>query len=198
MRGFTDFYYIIVNNTMIKEIWKTVVIDGVEHPRYQVSNFGRVKCLDFRFNGKEKIISQCIGSHGYKEARIDNNLILIHRIVAEAFIPNPQNKPQVNHKDTNRINNFVENLEWCSQKENNSNPLTIEHRNKSIVQLTLDGKFIKKWSSIIEVQRELGINHGHIIECCKGKRKTAGGYRWVYASDYKPPVRYISDIKALF
>jgi len=217
LRGFTDFYYIVVNNTMIKEIWKTVVIDGVEHPRYKVSSIGRVMNIDFRGTGKSRLCKLSVGGHGYLQVVIDRVPKLVHRLVAEAFIANSEGKKEVDHIDTNRQNNCVWNLRWATSEENSNNPLSVKHYSEnnpwrgkfgadnhssvSIVQLTLEGKFIKKWGAAREVQRELGINGGHIASCCKGKRNKAGGYRWVYASDYKPPVRYInhiSEIKPLF
>ena len=230
MRGFTDFYYIVVNNTMIKEIWKTVVIDGVEHPRYMVSNLGRVKCLNWNRTGKPRLC-RLSDSYGYLMVKIDGVTKSVHRIVAETFIPNPEHKPFIDHIDTNRQRNVIEvdengvpvenstltNIRWATRLENNNNPLTRKHysenagksmlgkfgaehnRSIQIIQLTLGGQFIRKWSCASEVERELGIRHEYISACCRGKRKSAGGYRWIYASDYKPPRRlYISDIKALF
>ena len=198
---------------MEKEIWKTVVIDGVEHPRYQVSNFGRVKCLDWCRTGKPRLCKLSDDGHGYLQVWIDGMTKKVHRIVAETFIPNPEGKPEVDHIDTNRHNNCVWNMLYCTHKENCNNPLSVKHysennpRNKTmlgkfgaehncsipIVQLSLDGKFIKKWACTAEVERELGINHANINYCCRGKRKSAGGFKWMYYEDWikktkKPPV----------
>ena len=205
------------------EIWKTVVIDGVENPRYQVSNLGRVKCLNWKKTGKERLCSLNVDNHGYLRVKIDGVAKYVHRLVAEAFIPNPEHKPCIDHIRTVKTENFVilddkdgqtvidSSLRWVSHKENNNNPLTKKHYSEnnallgkfgaehpksiSIIQLNLDGQFIREWSAEREVERELGINHSNIALCCKGKRKSAGGFRWVYATDYR---KSISQIKPLF
>lgn len=193
-----------------REIWKTVVIDGVEHPRYQVSNLGRVKCLNWNNTGKPRLCKLNKNSAGYLNVGIDRVKYLVHRLVAEAFIPNPNNKPEVDHVDTNRQNNCIFNMRFCTRKENCNNPLSLKHysgrfgsehnRSIPIIQLTLDGKFIKKWSCAAEVERELGINSSSITACCRGKRNKAGGYRWMYYSDYTKSFkkRSLSEIKSLF
>lgn len=192
------------------EVWKTVVIDGIENPRYQVSNLGRVVNLNYMFRGEKRICSQSIDKYGYKIVSIDRYPKLVHRLVAEAFLPNPQNKPCIDHIDTNRQRNVIEvdengvpvekstltNIRWATNKENNNNPLTLKknymlgklngkHPNAiEIVQLTLDGQFIKKWSCAVEAGRELGICQSDITKCCKGKKLTAGGFKWMYLSDW--------------
>lgn len=208
-----------------REIWKTVVIDGVEHPRYQVSNLGRVKCLDWGKIGKEKMCKLSNNGYGYFILNIDGKIVMVSRIVAEAFIQNPQHKPEVDHVDTNRQNNCVWNLRWATKKENRNNPLSLKHYRESsahnkpwlgktmlgqrgadnpnsiaIVQLSLDGKFIKKWAAAMEVKRELGIDQSSIAKCCRGKLKSAGGFRWMYYYDWFKTRRKksLKDIKPLF
>lgn len=185
------------------------------HPRYLVSTLGRVKCVDYRGTGKERLCKLKDNGNGYLQVAIDRKLKYVHRLVLESFIPNPQNKPEVEHKDTKRDNNVVGNLKWVSHKENYRNHLTRKHmsennakpmlgkfgaehnRSVAIVQLTLDGKFIKKWPAASEAVRELGINKGSICSCCKGKLNEAGGYKWVYAKNYNR-TKKISEIKPLF
>lgn len=214
MRGFADFYYIVVNNTMIKEIWKTVIIDGVENPRYKVSSLGRIICLNWHRTGKPRICRLTKHSDGYLTVSIDRVKKLVHRLVAETFIPNPQNKPEVDHINTIRNDNRVENLKWVTYGENNNNPLSIKNMSENnamlgkfgaehnrsipIVQLTKDGQFIRKWSCAAEVKHELGIDHSNIIQCCLGKRKSAGGYHWMYYSDWVKKTKKPSDINPLF
>lgn len=215
----------MINTEKAREYWRTVVIDGVEHPRYQVSNLGKVKCIDFRGTGKERICKLSVNGAGYLVACIDGKNMNVHRLLAEAFLPNPnpEEKHCIDHISTVRNLNFVildeegtiidSSIRWCTQKENCNNPLTRKHMSEnnastmlgklgaehpksvSIVQLTLDGQFIRKWGSVSEAERELGIHHSSISDCCRGRYKSAGGFHWVYAKDYR---KSISQIKPLF
>lgn len=203
----------------MKEVWRE--IEG--HPKYMVSNMGRVKCLNWHRTGKERICKLSVNSRGYLVVGIDGVIKTVHRLVAEAFLPNPEKKPCIDHIRTVRTENFVifddegtiidSSIKWVTYKENNNNPLTKKHlsenaaktmlgkfgaehcRSIPIVQLSKDGQFIKKWGAAMEAQRELGIYSKNICNCCKGKQKTAGGFRWVYATDYR---KTISEIKPLF
>jgi hypothetical protein len=108
----------------------------------------------------------------------------IHRLVAEKFIPNIDNLPQVNHKDENPSNNYVDNLEWCdnwynSHYGNHIENVRLRHL-KKINQYDLQGNFIKQWNSIIEAGNTLRIDTSSISKVCKNKRKTAGNYIWKY------------------
>ena len=164
------------------EIWRD--IEGYEG-LYQISNKGHVKSLH---NGSERILRPVIDKYGYMFVYLYNNnarkYFKIHRLVAQAFISNPENKPQVNHKDENKKNNCIENLEWATAKENSNygtrNERVADSRSKPILQYSKSGDFIRGWKSAREVERMLGIANSHIIACCKGKRKSAGGYIWRY------------------
>ena len=99
----------------------------------------------------------------------------VHRLVAETFIENPYKFATVNHIDKNKKNNCVNNLEWLSNGDN------IRYSQaKKIIQYNKQGNFIKQWDCIMEVERKLNIHNSSISACCKGKRKTAGGYIWRY------------------
>lgn len=177
------------------EIWRD--IEGYED-FYQISSIGRIRSKDRYLktcgNGlryaKGKIIKPVVCTNGYCEVHLRKDkkreVRLLHRVVAKAFIPNPDSLPEVNHKDENIKNNSVENLEWCTSKYNanygNRNKKMVENMKKvSINQYDKDGNFIKTWDSIIVACRELGADASSIIRVCKGKQKTAVGYIWKYA-----------------
>lgn len=163
------------------EIWKD--IKGYEG-LYQVSNLGRVKSLNYRRTKKEKILKTKESKDGYLRVTLSNNkdnkIYFIHRLVAQTFLCNPYNHKEVNHKDENKRNNYVDNLEWCTRKYNiNYGKRTLKTQ-KRIIQYDRKGNFIKEWNSISECDNKLNIAHQSICACCKGKRKTAGGYVWRY------------------
>lgn len=132
------------------------------------------------------------GANGYlfrilcKNGKTEN--ALIHRLVAEAFIQNLNNLPEVNHKDENKANNCVENLEWCSRLYNMRYGTATQRRvkklSKPVLQLdTNTGQVISEYQSTAEAARQLNIHQGNISNCCIGKQKTAYGYKWRYKED---------------
>lgn len=170
---------------MNNEIWKDIKeYEGL----YQVSNFGRVKSLKF---GKEKVMSPVLHTRGYFNIELSNKGLRkvkkIHRLVAEAFIPNPKNLPQVNHKDENKANNHVENLEWCTNGENARYGTRIkriaENNKKKIQQFDLDGNFIREWRSAVDIENETGLGRTNIRACCRGKIRKAYGFIWRYTDE---------------
>lgn len=168
----------------MNEEWKTIL----NYPNYAVSNFGEVKVLNYRGTGKEKILSQSISKFGYKRIMLSNGktrkMFQTHRLVATYFVPNPNNYPIINHIDENKLNNVYTNLEWCTYLYNNNygnrNRKSSKSKEKPINQYDLDGNLLATWSSALEIERVLHINHSNIAGCCKQRLKTCGGYIWQY------------------
>lgn len=176
----------------MQEVWKD--IKGYEG-LYQVSNKGRVKSLSrVASNGRriaERILKPYKNRGGYLQVNFykDGKLInhYIHRLVATAFIPNPENKPEVNHVNENKENNNANNLEWATRKENNNHGTRKERmaktHSKPVIGISLDGKSYLYFNSAKDAQRLGRFNHGAISDCCRGKRKTHKGYIWNYVEE---------------
>lgn len=185
------------------EIWKD--IPGLEG-RYQMSNFGRCKSLERTdSHGKkvdEKILKPIVRKSGcvyYSGYGADHKVVQLraHRIVAQLFVPNPENKPTVNHLDENKQNNRADNLEWATVKENTNYGSCIEkrvanrradakNRRMKVAQIDKDtGEIVRTYNSITEALRVLGKNlrASDISSCCKGNRAKAYGYKWRYADN---------------
>lgn len=177
------------------EIWKS--LDFIDYPNYAVSNFGNVKSfIDNHLNYREKILKPIkrsnylqVGLH--KDGKTKH--FLVHRLVALAFIPNPNNLPEINHKDENPLNNCVENLEFCDRKYNVNYGTAIKRRaeklkgvfnrqycSKPVNQYTKEGVLVGSYPSTNEAQRQTGFDQGFISKCCNGKRQQAYGFVWRY------------------
>lgn len=126
------------------------------------------------------------GVKGYKQVCLtkDNKKSTkkIHRLVAMAFIPNPDNLPCVNHKDENKANNNVDNLEWCSFEYNTKYGTRAERCGKPINQYSLNGELLATFHTSKEAERQTGIYHSHILNCCHNKPhyNTAAGFKWKF------------------
>lgn len=179
------------------EIWRD--IKGFEG-YYQVSNMGNIKTVKriVSFGKNKRIVVEELKTlvddkDGYKDIILYKNgehrHVKVHRVVAETFIPNPKGYKEINHKNENKADNRVENLEWCSRKYNNDygnrTKSTRETQSVRINQYSLDGVFIKSWLGARIIERVLGFSNANIIKCCKGKAHTAYGFIWKYADEDK-------------
>lgn len=201
------------------EIWKDVVgYEGI----YEISSYGRIRSVDrispTKCNSYKRTYGKMLSPHpdtkGYLILQLCNgqrNAIQkpkkIHRLVAEAFIPNPEGKPQVNHKDLNKQNNHVDNLEWVTPSENVRHAIAngakkpmygkrpeywrkkihdavITRCAKPVIQMDLEGNVMAKYESLNEAGRQVfGKEKTHIRDCCMGRRHTCGGFKWKYKED---------------
>lgn len=180
------------------ELWKDIKdFEGL----YQISNMGRIKslarpCKGFGYKyAVDRIIKPLRMANGYYEAVLFRNgkrtIRMLHRVVAEAFIPNPDNLPLVNHKDENPQNNAVENLEWCTPKYNanygNRQKKTRQSSlkyYKPVRQLDMDGNEVAIYQCMNDAMRATGIDSTQISRVCKGKNNTAGGYKWEFTKSF--------------
>jgi hypothetical protein len=169
---------------------------------YQVSNLGRVRsldrvveCVDSIRRYKGRILKQCRKQNGYMEVVVKRQCeqhFLVHRLVAQTFIPNPNGYPTVNHLDENKENNKADNLEWVTSAENNAYGIGCINRKKNapaasirstarpVQKYSLEGKLLDEYYSAMEAGRANGCRQSGISECCNGKQKTAYGYIWKY------------------
>lgn len=181
----------------MKEEWK--YIKGYEGI-YEISSLGKVRSVDRYVEQQGRIqvyksstISPFMNNSGYLCVRLSKENhkknFTVHRLVAESFVPNPCNYPQINHKDENKTNNTVCNLEWCTASYNGSYG-TLGQRKEDkfghrVCMYNDRGVFIKTFKSARGAGRELGISHSDILDCCKRKAFLAGGYAWRFLKDTK-------------
>lgn len=174
--------------TKQKEIWKPVAgYEGL----YEVSSEGNVRSLKSgRWRNRRKILTPRKIDNGYHLVALCKDgagkQMYVHRLVAQAFIPNPNNLETVNHKDEVKTNNNVSNLEWMTQKDNinygSHNRRVAEAKSKPVQMLDkATGEMLATFPSMTEARRVTGIAQSSIYKCCRGKLKSAGGFRWQYA-----------------
>ena len=147
---------------------------------YAVTSCGKVWSYK-----RKKFLTPWTVRGGYLQVKLlkdnENKMYYVHRLVAMAYIPNPENLPEINHKDENKTNNCLQNLEWCDAKYNSNygtrNDRLASSNKKPILQYTLDGEFIREWPSATDVGKEISST---ICHCLKGRQKSAYGYIWKY------------------
>ena len=191
----------------IIEQWRTPIYDGEPYEGYKVSNWGKILSLNYRNTGKAELMTPVDNGDGYFFVNLWKNrkpkTCYVHRLIAETFLPNPENKPCINHKiegdEGKKINMVIFNtdgsvnkekttIEWVTPKENNNygthnekmrKTLTNGKLSKKVLQLSLSGELIREWPSTQECERN-GFSSGNISQCCNGKRKTYKGFKWEY------------------
>ena len=201
------------------EQWRTAVYDGIIYEGlYKVSNLGRILSLNYNGTGKAKLMNPGTNTNGYSQVGFWKNgeykTCYVHRLVAQTFLPNPENKPCINHKiegkkgktmnmvffnEDGTIDKEKSTIEWVTYEENNNYATHNERiakantngiRSKPVLQLSLNGDLIREWPSLSECDRN-GFDQGAVWRCCKGKQKTAYGFRFMYADDYEEKFGYI-------
>lgn len=193
--------------TLEGEEWR--IIDG-SLGYFAVSNYGRVSSLSHRVCGgnnnswmtKPRILTACPNRGGYLRVRLTSlhgvdMTKLAHRLVAEAFIPNPNNYPYIDHIDGNRTNNTASNLRWCTRSMNMLNPITKERiikirrtpnkKNRKPIAQIKDGALVAKYKSASEAHQLHGFHIGGIYECIRIPTRTLKGFYWRWLSDWDPP-----------
>lgn len=176
----------------MNEIWRPIVnFEGL----YDVSNIGRVRSLNYRGHNKKEILKSYISNNGYVYIRLTKNgknkLYRVHRLVAMAFIPNPNNLPIINHKNEIKTDNRAENLEWCTHSYNwkysgidkKAHNAACQVNKKPVLQYSKTGELLNEYESLSEASQQIAIPYQCISACCRGELKSSGGYIWRFKSE---------------
>ena len=163
----------------MSEVETFVKIEGFEN--YEVSNLGKVRNIK-----SGRVLKTSLNNNGYLRLFLCKNNkrkhLYLHRIIANAFIDNPDEKPCVNHIDENKLNNDLSNLEWCTARENlihgTRTKRAAEKCFKKVIQLDLNDNVLNEFESIKQAGQKTGALARNISSCCNGKRKSAGGFKW--------------------
>ena len=163
----------------MSEVETFVKIDGFEN--YEVSNLGKVRNIK-----SGRILKSHLNHNGYLKHSLykhdKQKELFLHRIIAIAFIDNPEKKPQVNHIDENKLNNDLSNLEWCTERENlihgTRTKRVAEKLSQKVIKLDLNDNILNVFKSMGQAERETGVPRSGISACCNGKRKSAGRFKW--------------------
>ena len=163
----------------MSEVETFVKIEGFE--KYEVSNLGKVRNIK-----SGRVLKTSLNNNGYLRLFLCKNNkrkhLYLHRIIATAFIDNPDEKPCVNHIDENKLNNDLSNLEWCTVRENlihgTRTKRAAEKLSQKVIQLDLNGNVLNEFESMVQAGQETGVSRSNISSCCNGKLKSAGGYKW--------------------
>ena len=195
------------------EEWRTPIYDGETYEGFEVSNWGRIKSLNYRRTGRAEVMNTCERKNGYLQVGLSKNketkMCYVHRLVAETFLPNPEGKPCVNHKiegkkgktmnfvffnEDGSVNEERTTIEWVTYEENNNyatrNERISKAHSKRVLQLSLSGELIREWESTHECGRN-GFDQGNVSRCCNGKLPHYKGFLWMYADDYKEKFGYL-------
>ena len=176
----------------MEEVWKPIIIYGITYENYEVSNLGNVRSLNFNNTGKIGLLTPCKNGRGYLIVSLFKNgkskSFGVHQLVANAFLLNNKQGKVVNHKDENKENNNVNNLEWVTQQENvrySYRPMSEETKQKISERVNRKKVICIETKQIFDsiTKAESWLGKKGVGCCCRGRLKTSGGYHWKYVEE---------------
>ena len=158
------------------EIWKEIPLKIIKVNNYFISDYGRIR------NNRGEILNLCPQINGYVIVQINKNILGVHRLVALAFLPNPNNKEFVNHIDGNKTNNKLENLEWATCLENNLHKIQngLSNTTKKVIQYDINMNKLNEFYSIVDASKQLNLHVATISNCCYEKTKFTRKYKYIF------------------